>query len=76
MTRTAIIRLRQEYPNHMPLVVAGTLLGVSGRRLSRLIAEGRKPFSEFGADIGIGQKYIRVYTERLIAYLNGEVIPE
>jgi len=76
MTKTTAAKLRQEYPNHVPLKVAGTLLGVSERRLSRLIAEGRKPFSDFGANIGIRQKYARIYTERLIAYLNGEIVLE
>lgn len=60
------------YPNHMPLEVAGQYLGVSKRRLSGLIAEGRMPFALFSANIGSNkQKYCRVYTERLIAYLNG-----
>jgi len=67
--------LRQKYPNHMPLDIAGKYLGVSKRRLSGLIAEGRMPFSLFSANIGSGsQKYCRVYTERLIAFLNGELI--
>ena len=64
--------LRAKYPNHMPLAVAAQYLGLSPRRLSKLIAEGRNPFSGFGANIGIGQTYARVYTERLIAYLNAE----
>jgi DNA-binding CsgD family transcriptional regulator len=76
MTKAAITRLRKEYPNHVPLKVAGELLNVSERRLSRLIAEGRKPFSDIGANIGIEQKYVRIYTERLIAYLNSETLPE
>jgi hypothetical protein len=72
MNKSTLTQLRKDYPNHVPLRVAGELLGVSERRLSRLIAEGRKPLSDFGADIGIGQKYARVYTERLIAYLSGK----
>ena len=76
MNKTTILKLRQKYPHHLPLKVAGELLGVSERRLSCLIAEGRKPFSDIGANIGTRQKYARVYTERLIAYLNGEVLPE
>lgn len=67
--------LRQKYPNHMPLDVAGKYLGVSKRRLSGLIAERRMPFALFSANIGANkQKYCRVYTERLIAYLNGELL--
>ncbi len=67
--------LRQKYPNHMPLDVAGKYLGISKRRLSGLIAEGRMPFSLFSANIGSGsQTYCRVYTERLIAYLNGKLL--
>ena len=67
--------LRQKYPNHVPLAVAGKLLGVSPRQLSWLIAEGREPLASVGANIGTKQKYVRVYTERLIAYLNGELLP-
>lgn len=64
--------LRQEYPNHVPLDVAAGLLGVSRRQLSFLVAEGREPFCLLGANIGTNQRYARIYTERLIAYLNGE----
>ena len=65
--------LREKYPNHIPREVASQYLGVSPRQLSKLIAEGREPFASIGANIGNKQKYIRVYTERLIAYLNGEL---
>ena len=64
--------LRQRYPNHVPLEVAGKLLGLSPRLLSRLVAEGREPFVSLGANIGTTQRYVRIYTERLIAYLNAE----
>lgn len=37
-------QLRQDYPTNLPLKIAGELLGVSERRLSALIADGRKPF--------------------------------
>ena len=67
--------LRQKYPNHIPLAVAGKLLGVSPRQLSWLIAVGREPLASIGANIGTKQKYVRVYTERLIAYLNGDLLP-
>lgn len=60
--------LREKYPNHIPLEVAAEYLDVSPRQLSKLIAEGRQPFASFGANIGIKQKYTRVYTERFIAY--------
>ena len=33
-------RLRREYPNHVPIDVAAPFLGVSPRRLTRLVAEG------------------------------------
>ncbi len=65
-------KLRRGYPNFTPLRVASELLGVSPRQLSRLVAEGREPFCLLGANIGIRQRYIRIYTERLIAYLNGD----
>lgn len=65
--------LRQMYPNYVPLSVAGKLLGVSPRQLSRLIAMRREPYASLGGNIGINQRYIRIYTERLIAYLNGEL---
>lgn len=67
-------QLRKEYPIYVKLDVAGRYLGVSPRQLSKLIAEGRKPFSLIGANIGTTQRYVRVYTERLIAYLNGELL--
>ena len=65
--------LLRKYPYHLPVKVAAQYLGVSLRRLTQLIAEGRKPFSLIGADIGATQAYIRVYTEPLIRFLNGEL---
>jgi len=67
-------KLRQEYPSHVPLRVAAPLLGVSERQLARLVAEGRRPFSDVGANVGSRQRYVRIYTERLIAYLNADNI--
>ena len=64
-------KLREEYPNFVPLNVAAGYLGMSSRKLSDLIAAGRKPYADLGGNIGTQQKYIRVYTARLIAYLNG-----
>ena len=64
-------RLRELYPNHIPIDVSAQFLDVPPRRLSRLIAEGRQPYASIGANIGNTQNYVRVYTERLIAYLNG-----
>ena len=63
--------LRRLYPNYVPLSVASKDLGVSPRQLSKLIADGREPFASLGANIGTNQRYVRVYTERLIAYKNG-----
>jgi hypothetical protein len=65
--------LRQEHPNHVPLRIAAPLLGVSERRLARLIADGREPFAQLGANIGLRQRYARIYTERLITYLSGDI---
>lgn len=65
--------LRKAYPNHIPLREASKYLGVSPRQLSRLIADNREPFASIGANIGTRQKYARIYTERLIAYLNGSL---
>ena len=65
--------LLYKYPYHLPVKIAAQYLGVSPRRLSQLIAEGRKPFSLIGADIGETQTYVRVYTEPLIKFLNGEL---
>lgn len=65
--------LLKKYPSFLPLPIAAKLLGVSPRQLSKLIAQGRTPFNLFGADIGTSQHYVRVYTGRLIAYLNGEL---
>lgn len=67
-------RLRRQYPNHVPLDVEAKLLGASRRQLSFLVAEGREPFCLIGANIGTTQRYVRIYTERLIAYLNGEML--
>ena len=64
-------KLREEHPNFVPLNVAADYLGMSPRQLSKLIAVGRKPYADLGGNIGTKQKYIRVYTARLIAYLNG-----
>ena len=72
MDKKLTTQLRAEYPNHIPLRVAAPLLGMSERQLSRLVADGREPFAGIGANIGIRQRYIRIYTERLIAYLSGE----
>lgn len=65
--------LLRKYPYHLPVKVAAQYLGVSPRRLTQLIAEGRKPFSLLGADIGATQTYVRIYTEPLIRFLNGEL---
>ena len=74
MDKKTVDQLRRQYPNHLPLSVAGQLLNVSPRQLSRLVAEGREPFASIGANIGIKQRYVRIYTERLIAFLNGEML--
>ena len=63
--------LREEHPNFVPLKVAAEYLGMSPRKLSELIAAGREPYASIGGNIGTKQRYIRIYTERLIAYLNG-----
>jgi hypothetical protein len=73
MEQQRIQQLRQEYPNHVPLRIAAPLLGVSERRLARLIADGREPFAQLGANIGLRQRYARIYTERLITYLSGDI---
>lgn len=74
MTKRQANELRQRYPNHVPRQVAADLLGVSPRQLSWLVAEGRKPFASFGANIGARQRYIRIYTEPLLRYLcDGEL---
>ena|GEM_PF-1232379 len=74
MDKKMTTKLRQEYPSHVPLRVAAPLLGVSERQLARLVAEGRRPFSDVGANVGSRQRYVRIYTERLIAYLNADNI--
>ena len=64
-------KLREEHPNFVPLKVAADYLGMSPRKLSELIAAGRKPYADIGGNIGTKQRYIRIYTERLIAFMNG-----
>ena len=73
MDQKLAAELRERYPVHVPLEVAGKLLDVSPRQLSRLVADGREPFASIGANIGIKQRYVRIYTERLIAYLDAEI---
>ena len=72
MPKQAADKLRKEHPYYVPLDIASKLLGVSPHQLSGLVAEGREPFCLIGANIGTRQRYVRIYTERLIAYLNGE----
>ena len=74
MNQSEADMLREKYPNHIPLQQASEYLGVSPRQLSKLIAEGREPFASIGANIGTRQKYARIYTERLIAYLDGRLL--
>ena len=76
MDQTTQEELLRKYPYHLPVKIAAQYLGVSPRRLTKLIAEGRKPFSLIGADIGATQTYVRVYTEPLIRFLNGELTGE
>ena len=47
------------------------VINVLDKTVSELIAAGRKPYADIGGNIGTKQRYIRVYTARLIAYLNG-----
>ena len=64
-------KLREQHPNFVPLKVAADYLGMSPRQLSKLIAAGREPYASIGGNIGTRQKYIRIYTARLIAFMNG-----
>ena len=57
----------------IPLEVASKYLGVSPRQLSKLIADGREPYASIGANIGTRQNYARIYTERMISYLSGNL---
>ncbi len=70
MDKKQITRLRTEHPIHVPLRIAAPYFAVSARQLSRLIADGREPYCSIGANIGTRQRYTRIYTERMIAYLN------
>lgn len=69
MDKQTAERLRREYPNHVPIDVAASFLGVSPRQLSWLVAEGREPFASIRANIGARQRYIHIYTEPLISLL-------
>lgn len=68
--RKTAAKLRKEYPDHVPVKVAASYLGVSHRQLSWLVAEGREPYASIGGNIGTKQRYIRIYTEPLIALLS------
>lgn len=72
MDKKTAEKLRQEYPNHVPLKVAAPFFGVSPRQLSWLVAEGREPFASVGANVGTTQRYARIYTEPLIRLLGCE----
>jgi hypothetical protein len=72
MDQKAAAELRREYPNHVPVRVAAGLLGVSPRQLAALVTAGREPYCKIGANIGIKQNYVRIYTDRLIQYVRGE----
>lgn len=74
MNNDVTAELRERYPFHIPIKVAAPLLGVSPRQLTALVASGRVPFASIGANVGIRQNYVRIYTERLISYLNGDMI--
>jgi hypothetical protein len=76
MNKQMAAKLRQEYPNYVPLRIASSLLGVSARQLARLVADGREPFASLGANIGSRQRYVRIYTERFIAYLTCDTTEE
>lgn len=65
-------QLRKSYPNYVPLKVAAPYLGVSARQLSWLVAEGRQPYAAIGGNIGTKQRYVRIYTEPMIALLSSE----
>lgn len=65
-------QLEEQYPIHIPVGVAAELLGLSQRQLSHLVASGREPFANFGVNIGLEQKYVKIYTQRLLRYLNGD----
>lgn len=71
MNKKTAENLRKAYPDWIPVGQAAKFLGVSARQLSKLIAEGREPYCLIGANISTQQRYTRIYTERLIAYLNG-----
>ena len=49
---------------------------MSARRLSELVAEGRKPYSLLGGNIGGRRRMVIIYTERLIAYVSGYPLEE
>ena len=65
-------RLRTEHPNFMSPKDAAPFLGMSARKLSELVAEGRAPYHQLGGNIGVTKRIVFIYTERLIAYLNGQ----
>lgn len=76
MTKKELDELRKAHPHTVPLRVASQYLEISERRLSALVAEGREPFCHIGANIGNKQRYVRIYTERLIAYLTASGMEE
>ena len=71
MTQQEKAGIQKKFPVHVPLREAAALLGLSPRQLSHLIVNGREPFASLGANIGLRQNYVRVYTSRLVHYLGG-----
>ena len=75
MNKQTADMLLEKYPVHIPLKVASKYLGISQRTLSRLIAENREPISQIGVNIGTNQTYVRIFTKRMICYLDGVLLP-
>lgn len=71
MDKETVERLRKEHPNIVPLKVAAPLLGMSARKLSELVADGREPYCRLGGNIGVTKRIVFIYTERFIAYMSG-----
>ncbi len=72
MDKETMERLRAEHPNFMLPREAAPFLGMSARKLAELVAEGRAPYHLLGGNIGTTKRFVIIYTERLIAYVNGQ----
>lgn len=58
MDKETAERLRKEHPNFTSPKDAAPFLGMSTRKLSELVAEGRAPYHQLGGNIGSTKRIV------------------